>query len=110
MTLWLHPNVGAEERRRGAPPQAVADVVRLFTALFPEGARRTDAPDAAAPALGLAKPPPAWAWLAQEQGLFAWLNDEESARAGSCLHGATELAPRSAGRPLAALSEVPGPP
>jgi hypothetical protein len=84
VTLWIHPNVGAEEPLGANPPPAVTCVARLFGLLFPDGSRRTDQPDAPtrrSPALGFDPSKPAFRWLAAESGLRAWLSDEGAARA-----------------------------
>lgn len=84
MTLWIHPNVGAEEPLGDRPPPAVACVARLFSLLFPDGSRRTDRPDAPTrrPAeLGFDADKPAFRWLSAERGLFAWLNEAGAAGA-----------------------------
>lgn len=83
MTLWIHPNVGAEEPLPATPPPAVACVARLWSLLFAEGSRRTDAPDPTErpQSFGLAGERAAWRWLGDEAGLRAWWNDAGAARA-----------------------------
>ncbi len=86
MSLRLLANVGAEEPLPAEPPPAAACVGRLFALLFSSEARWLEAPATSSPwpsALGPASPNAAFPWLDPQEGVFAWLNTEEAARAAA---------------------------
>ena len=86
MSLRLLANVGAEEPLPAEPPPAAVCVGRLFALLFSCEARWLKAPATSTPwppALGPASPNAAFPWLDRQEGVFAWLNTEEAARAAA---------------------------
>jgi hypothetical protein len=94
VTLWVHPNIGAEEPLGKSPPPAVACVSELFALLFPDASLRTDreTPTRRDPALGFDAAKPAFRWLDADPGLRAWLNDADAARIADA-HGVALLGP-----------------